>query len=246
MPKRFCVAGGLADWTRGGKRRGALSYSDTIDCGWGSSMYCTVKDILKNDVHRRIDLLPIDICKLIGNSDLVHNITNTRMSTGERNMQIGGNSLLDFRKICKKYSLAKLRRCNERNKFICLRVERLYFCNIEYTTPDSTQTEESKKIVWNRLKYYIEHMANLGSCPVVCAGSSKKNERRFKCKASYRYKDNEKKGFKGGYQLCPFNFTVKWDDSGYFILLLNNLWRDVNNGCAWWHNCGSKQNTTTV
>ena len=205
----------------------------------------TVKDILQNDVNCRIDLLPIGICKPIENSDLVQKITDTRMSTDERNMQINGNSLPGFRKICKKYSLPKLRWCSKGNKFIRLQMERLYFCNIEYPTPDSTHTEESKKNVWNRLKYCIEHTANLGGCPVACAGSSKKNERRFKCKASYRYKYNEKKGPKGGCQLCPFNFTAKWDDSGYFIPLLNKFWRDANNGCAW-HICVSKQNTKTV
>ena len=107
------------------------------------------------------------------------------MSIAERNMQVNGNSLPSFCKIGKKYSLPKLRRCNERNTFTHFQMENLYFCNIEYPTPDSTQTEESKKLVWNRLKYYIEHMANLGDCPVVCAGNSKKIERRFKCKALY-------------------------------------------------------------
>ena len=73
MPKIFCEKGGPADWARGGEQAGALSYLGMIDCGWGSSMYYVMRDILRNDVNvnRRTDVLPIDICKLIANSDLV-------------------------------------------------------------------------------------------------------------------------------------------------------------------------------
>ena len=65
-----------------------------------------MRDILQNEVNYRIDLLPIGIFKLIRISDLVQKITDTRMSTDERNMQVNGNSLPGFRKICKKYSIS--------------------------------------------------------------------------------------------------------------------------------------------
>ena len=50
MPKIFCEKGGPADWARGGEQAGALSYLGMIDCGWGSSMYYVMRDILRNDV----------------------------------------------------------------------------------------------------------------------------------------------------------------------------------------------------
>ena len=108
MPKRFCVSA-PTESERGGKRLGALSYLDMIDCVWDYFMYHTVKGILQNDVNRRVDLIPIDICKLIGNSDLVEKIPDKIMSKDERKMQVNVINLPGFCKMCKKYSLPKLR-----------------------------------------------------------------------------------------------------------------------------------------
>ena len=45
-----------------------------------------------------------------------------------------------------------------------------------------------------------------------------------------------KKEMEDGHQLCTFNFTAKWDDSGYYIPLLINYHKTQNNGCPW-HSC---------
>ena len=116
------------------------------------------------------------------------------------------------------------------------RIKRLYFCDMEYLKPGSKQSEESKRIVWKRLKNHIECMSNLGDCQVVCASGSNKTEWRFKCKTSYRRRNNKKEEVEDGHQLCTFNFTVKWDDSGYYIPPLNNYQKRNNNGCPW-HSC---------
>ena len=111
-----------------------------IDCGWDSSMYRIMRDIMQNDVNCRVDLIPIDIYKL----NLVENITDMRMSMDGRNMYVTDISLPCFRRICKKYSLPKLQWCNKRYPFVRLWIDRLYFCNIEYPSPDGTQTEKYK------------------------------------------------------------------------------------------------------
>ena len=48
-------------------------------------------------------------------------------------------------------------------------------------------------------------------------------------------RSNKKEETEDRQQLCTFNFTVKWDDSGYHIPLLNN-YQIQNNGCPW-HSC---------
>ena len=87
--------------------------------------------------------------------------------------------------------------------------------------------EQGSKIILNRLKSYIEYMANLGGSPVVCTGGSSNCEKRFKCKVSYRKRER-----KGESKRCIFNFTAKWDKHGYYIHLLSESRRYCNNGCA--------------
>ena len=131
MSKRFCEEDGEADWTRGGKHPGVLSYLGMIDCGWGSSIYYVMKDILQNDGNHRFDLLLIDIYKLIENNDLVPKITDTRMSTDKRNVQVNGNSLPGFCRICKKCSLPKPRWCNKITHLFVFEWKGFIFCDIE-------------------------------------------------------------------------------------------------------------------
>ena len=146
-----------------------------------------------------------------------------------------GINLSSLCNLRKKYDLPKL--CFRKKQFRLnqLRITRLYFCRTEYpANPDNDNSEKAKKIVWSRLKNYIEYMADLGGSPVVCVGGSNKNEKLFKCNAAYRYKRDKK----ANCRLCTFKFTVKLDAYGYYIPLTAYSYRWENNGCAW-HNCNS-------
>ena len=100
--------------------------------------------------------------------------------------------------------------------------------------------EQGSKIILNRLKSYIEYMANLGGSPVVCTGGSSNCEKRFKCKVSYRKRKKQDES-----KRCIFNFTAKWDKHGYYIHLLSESRRYCNNGCAW-HSCAEKNRHVNV
>lgn len=191
------------------------------------SLHGVVKEVLRSEVG---ELMPIDICQLIGNSDTVEKIPDGT-SSEEKQKMWRCTHFTAFRDVCKKYNLPQLHFNVKRYKIKELRINKLYFSS-QYPSPKYVQNEEASKIVWNRLKQYIEYMSELGGSPVICVGGSNANEKRFKCKASYRHR----KGDKEHYPLCTFNFTVKWDDYGYYIPLLNQSNRDYNNGCAW-HSC---------
>ena len=93
-------------------------------------------------------------------------------------MPVNNNAIPVFHKLCGKYNLPRLCWDNKRAALSYLRIKRLYFCDMENPKPDSEQSEESKKIVWKRLKSHMEYMSSLGGCPVVCASESNTNERQ--------------------------------------------------------------------
>ena len=194
--------------------------------------------IMKNLLPEVIDSgipVPIDICQLLGNSDLAKKMTNETSSETSETVFESGINLSDFSNLRKKYDLQKLHFPTNSFQFDQLRITGLYFCRTEYpASPNNDNSKEAKKIIWSRLKNYIEYMANLGGSPVVCVGGSNKIEKLFKCKAAYRYKGDKK----ANCRLCPFKFTVKLDDYGYYIPLIAYPRRWKNNGCAW-HNCKS-------
>jgi len=178
---------------------------------------------MRNNHCSSAGLVPIDICSLLGNSDM-----GIRVREGSPRGYVNPN----YQKLCRKFNLPELHWCLTKSCIAELRINRLYFSALEFPPPNKLQNERASQIVWDRLKSYIEQNANLGGSPVVCVGGNSADEKRFKCKVAYRNRkgDNEEK------KLCPFNFTVKWDDSGYYIPLLTNRRRYSNNGCAW-HNC---------
>ena len=94
----------------------------------------------------------------------------------EKKMQVNNNTIQVFHKLREKYNVPRLCWDNKRAALSSLGIKRLYFCDMEYLKPDSKQSEESKRIVWKRLKNHIECMSNLGDCQVVCASGSNKTE----------------------------------------------------------------------
>ena len=171
-------------------------------------------------------LLPIDICQLLGNSDIVQRIPEEATSEDLDKMWLSTHDST-FGELRKRCNLPRLYWFTERFSIWELKIGKLYFSEWEYPPPSKVKSEQGSNIIWNRLKSYIEYMANLGGSPVVCTGGSSNCEKRFKCKVSYR----KRKG-KGESKRCIFNFTVKWDEHGYYIHLLSESRRYCNNGCA--------------
>ena len=218
----------LAEYRREYKLVGSKSY---VEQGVDPSLHHIVKRVLGSDNE---GLLPIDICQLLGNSDIVQKIPEGATSEDLDEMWLSTDASA-FDELRKRYNLPRLHWFTERFSIRELRIGKLYFSEREYPSPSKVKSEQGSKIIWNRLKSYIEYMANLGGSPVVCTGGSSKCEKRFKCKASYR----KRKG-KGESKPCIFNFTVKWDEHGYYIHLLSGSRRYCNNGCAW-HSCAKKK-----
>ena len=178
--------------------------------------------------------LPIDICQLLGNSDIVQRIPEGATSEDLHKMWLSSADPA-FDELRKRYNLPRLHWFTERFSIQELRIRKLYFSEWEYPPPSKVESEQGNKIIWNRLKSYIEYMANLGGSPVVCAGGRSKCVKKFKCKASYQKRKGE-----GESKPCTFNFTVKWDEHGYYINLLSDSRQYCNNGCAW-HSCAEKK-----
>ena len=132
--------------------------------------------IMKNLLPEVIDSgipVPIDICQLIGNSDLAKRMTNETSSETSETVFESGINLSEFSNLRKKYDLQKLHFLTNSFELDQFRITRLYFCRTEYhANPNSDNSEEAKKIIWSRLNIYIEYMENLRGSPVVCVGGS--------------------------------------------------------------------------
>lgn len=81
---------------------------------------------------------------------------------------------------------------------------------------------------FQKLKMYIETVADAEGSPVTCSsGNKKRHNKVFICK----------KNKSGKRKSCPFSFLVSWDEQGYFINLLSkSRTRLYTSGCPW-HCC---------
>ena len=170
----------------------------------------------------------IDICQLIGNSDLFESKPKPHSSTTDWN-SLNNNPL--FNTIKHMYNIPPMYFCYPNPQQRGRRIGRLYFCSKTYHPSHPTAFE--------RLKEYIEKKAALGRSPVVCIGGGDRNEKRFKCKRLYREsrtKHATKTRNSAGVHSCTLSFSVKWDDMGYYIPLITSGTKRYNNGCGW-HSC---------
>lgn len=108
-----------------------------------------------------------------------------------------------------------------------IEIHSLYFDPEEFPPPtdiDNGGTNDT----FQKLKTYIETVADVEGSPVTCSsGNKKRHNKVFICK----------KNKSGKRKSCPFSFLVSWDEQGYFISLLSKSrtrWR--TSGCPW-HCC---------
>ena len=150
---RFC--NNLTEYRREYKLVGSKSY---VEQHVDPSLHHIVKRVLDSDNKC---LLPIDICQLLGNSDIVQRIPEGATSEDLDEMWLTTeNSAFD--KFRKKYNLPRLHWFTKRFRIQELRIGKLYISEREYPSPSKVKSEQGIKIIWNRLKSYIEYMANLG------------------------------------------------------------------------------------
>lgn len=138
---------------------------------------------------------------------------------------------------------------------------RLYFSTKQFPPPKDMD-EGGNNEVFSRLKNYIMTCAvsgkkndlqarkfdeqgcpiNVSNSPVTCNGGSKKyHNKLFRCKHARK-----------GSTKCPMNFTVCWDEYGYYINLISKLKkiqkgrvleRGTNSVGCQWHCCGNSKDT---
>lgn len=111
---------------------------------------------------------------------------------------------------------------------------RLYFSPIEFPPPTDNMDEGGSNDTFSRLKNYIivssGSLENGSNSPVVCKGGDRKYRNKvFRCKHYNKH------------SYCPLNFTISWDEYGYFIRLSNGSLFTF--GCQW-HCCRTEENKT--
>lgn len=206
----------------------------------------------------------IDICALLGNSDIVSPATGSQVmnESGSQNghryhyftAQDPGKypHSSNFATLCRannikplKYDPTQLLKDDARSGCTYqrkqLRVSKLYFSNFKFPPPGSGKGIRTQHhIVLGHLRNLIENAAKIGHSPVVCTGQSNLNGLRFRCKQWNRrkYITKKKKNERRGYNMysCTFTFALKWDKLGYYIPLLSS--RGSSNGSQSWCNLG--------
>ena len=163
MQVRFC--NNLSECRREYKLVGSKSY---VEQDVDHSLHHIVKRVLGSDDKGR---LPIDICQLLGNSDIVQRIPEEATSEDLDKMWLSTHDST-FGELRKRCNLPRLYWFTERFSIWELKIGKLYFSEWEYPPPSKVKSEQGSKIIWSRLKSYIEYMANLGGSPVVCAGGT--------------------------------------------------------------------------
>ena len=84
------------------------------------------------------------------------------------------------------------------------------------------------------LRSFIQKHARTSGSPVVCNGGSDPDNKLFTCI------HNSKSRRQPESVRCPFGFTVKWDNIGYYVHLAKGQTEKLNpNGCRW-HLCPAK------
>lgn len=190
--------------------------------------------------------LAIDICNLIGNTDLGRKLKPNQPTEIHLMLQdpTRYSELSSFRQLCRKKNLPPLEHNTSYNLYdLRKRLSKLYFSPSEYPPPSDIH-EAPDSIIFGRLRNYIKSASEIGGSPVVSVGCSNLNERRFKCKYWYRRQEHmspPEYSTRRAYNLysCTFSFTVEWNKYGYYIPLLRERDTVENLGCAW-HCCNEE------
>lgn len=105
-------------------------------------------------------------------------------------------------------------------------IHRLYFSPTTYPPPKQSTDTSGNCMVFNKLRGMIREASRKDGSPVFCNGGV--NEKVFICEANGRtHNDN----------WCPFRFTLRWDEYGYYInLMTKDKEKVVCNGCPF-HLC---------
>jgi hypothetical protein len=207
--------------------------------------------------------LNVDICDLIGNSDIFSALPFSGLATAQDPNECSHHSC-SFAELCRREKLPPLkwdldwdsyRRGYVKNPVsyglmsgyvdpaLKRRIAKLYFPPKKFAPPTNNDPD---RVVLCNLRKCIRQAAADGGSPVICIGQSNPNEMRFRCKHWYRRRktkaydgsSNNDKNRKHPYNsyCCTFTFTVKWDKFGYYISLLRSIIADSNMGFAW-HCC---------
>ena len=130
-PIRFCDNKSMS--RRVCKLVGSKSYlKQRVD----PSLHHIVKEVLSSNVAT---IIPIDICQLIGNSDIVERIPEGATSEDVDKMWL----VPAFRKLCQKYNLPQLHWCTARFRIQELRIKKLYFSSLDYPPPSIVQNSRT-------------------------------------------------------------------------------------------------------
>ena len=234
---------------------------------WKGSVILVVTPVtfLEGEKMSAVDIshpLNIDICDLIGNSDIVSELPKvppnrmTYLPTAQDPSDYNPSS--SFAELCRREKLLPLKwdrhiksqpfqtaggaTSDQIESGFKRRITKLYFPPKSFAPPGNDCPD---KVVLSNLRKYIRHAAKDGGSPVICVGQSNPNEMRFRCKYWYRRRktkacdDTDEKSKKHSYYnsyCCTFTFAVKWDKFGYYIPLLRTIEADCNVGFAW-HCC---------
>ena len=178
----------------------------------------------------------IDICSIIGNTDIAAKIDPAMHN--DANVNINYSRSKKWKQLCKKENLPPLKwdkRKIEDSEKMRERITKLYFDRRTFPPPKNGLDDN---IVFGHLRNYIELSAKRCGSPVVCNGNGHhSNERRFRCRRWYRRRNQQLKERRVYNKVsCTFTFSVKWGRFGYYIPLLENRDQWYNYGCGW-HCC---------
>jgi hypothetical protein len=214
-----------------------------------------LQDYLKNTSTQFID-----ICSLVGNSDMYsrvqlgsepteplgsgpteHTISSSYCPAGipksilrqdYREYPINHN----FARVCRSRGISRMTLILDRRKDGYWpekkRVTKLYFDPGKYPPPNNANGT-CDSIVFGHLRNYIENAAENYGSPVNCI-CSKTNYRLFRCR--YWPRGKMMRFPSRSRSSCTFFFRVSWDEFGYFIDLNGKEHWLHNNGCGW-HSC---------
>jgi hypothetical protein len=171
----------------------------------------------------------IDICELLGNSDLL----DVTVADDLGGTVVNHNYSFWYTAVRARYHIPLMKyRCTEELKQIRAdrdRIDRLYFCPKMFPPPCCVGDLTGSG--FDRLKGYIKRSASLGGSSVCCNGVNAQGGKKFRCANSLRR--SREKGASKDVCKCPLSFTVKWDSVGYYIPLLRCCGSRYNNGCGW-------------
>ena len=101
---------------------------------------------------------------------------------------------------------------------------RIYFTPTLYP-PLKDINDRDRGRTFDKLLNDIKFASSQGGSPVFCNGGN--NSEKIFCCINHR---------RTGANKCPFRFTVRWDNEGYYIHFQKQILKCLTNGCPW-HLC---------